>query len=376
MPVEFLGIAATNDGSEIGARSGPAFDPDYTLRLARAHRDHGWDRVLTAYSSGSPDPAQAATYILDHVDDLQLLVAHRPNLSIPTFAAKTFATMDQIGGGRVTVHVITGGNQHEQAREGDRLSKDDRYVRTREYMQILKRAWTETTPWDFAGEHYAFEDFVLDVRARQEPRIRLSFGGSSDAAYAVGGAEADIYALWGEPLADTAQQIATVHAAARAAGRTEMPRIQVAFRPILGVTEEAAWEKAYATVARIEERTQGGTKPLTNRHRLQDPENAGSQRLLAVAERGERFDRALWTVTAKATGGGGNSTALVGTPETVAAALLDYWDLGVDILSARGYDLLADAEEFGREVIPLVREGVARREGEGRPRGIGTLTAA
>ncbi|MEJ2889888.1 LLM class flavin-dependent oxidoreductase [Actinomycetospora aeridis] len=376
MPVEFLGIAATNDGSEIAPRSGPAFDPDYTLRLARAHRDNGWDRVLTAYSSGSPDPAQAATYILDHVEGLQLLVAHRPNLSIPTFAAKTFATMDQIGGGRVTVHVITGGNQHEQAREGDRLSKDARYARTREYMQILKRAWTETTPWDFAGEHYAFEDFALDVRAAQQPRIRLSFGGSSDAAYAVGGAEADIYALWGEPLAGTAEQIATVHAAARAAGRTEMPRIQVAFRPILGATEEAAWEKAYATVARIEERTQGGTQPLTNRHRLTNPENAGSQRLLAVAERGERFDRALWTVTAKATGGGGNSTALVGTPETVAAALLDYWDLGVDILSARGYDLLADAEEFGREVIPLVRAGVAQREAEGRPRGIETLSAA
>jgi alkanesulfonate monooxygenase len=106
------------------------------------------------------------------------------------------------------------------------------------------------------------------------------------------------------------------------------------------------------------------------------PENAGSQRLLAVAERGERFDRALWTVTARATGGGGNSTALVGTPETVAAALLDYWDLGVDILSARGYDLLADAEEFGREVIPLVRAEVARREAEGRPRGVGTLPAA
>ena len=28
MPVEFLGIAATNDGSEITARSGPAVDPD------------------------------------------------------------------------------------------------------------------------------------------------------------------------------------------------------------------------------------------------------------------------------------------------------------------------------------------------------------
>ena len=60
MPVEFLGIAATNDGSEITARSGASFDKDYTLRLARAHEEHGWDRVLFAYGSGSPDPDAAA----------------------------------------------------------------------------------------------------------------------------------------------------------------------------------------------------------------------------------------------------------------------------------------------------------------------------
>ena len=374
MPVEFLGIAATHDGSETTRRSGPAFDPDYTLRLARAHADHGWDRILTAYSSGGPDPAQIATFVLDHVEGLQLLVAHRPNLSIPTFAAKTFATMDQLSGGRVTVHIITGGNDHEQAREGDRLTKDERYGRTREYMQILRRAWARTDPWDYAGEHYAFEDFALD--ARPDRRIPLSFGGSSEAAYAVGGAEADVYALWGEPLADTARQIETVHAAARAAGRTTMPRIQVAFRPILGVTEEAAWDKARRTVAAIEYATEGATKTAADGQPRRGPENAGAQRLLAVAERGERFDRALWTVTAKASGGGGNSTALVGTPETVAAAVLDYWDLGVDIMSVRGYDLLADAEEFGREVIPLVRAAVARREAEGRPRGSETPRAA
>jgi alkanesulfonate monooxygenase len=52
----------------------------------------------------------------------------------------------------------------------------------------------------------------------------------------------------------------------------------------------------------------------------------------------------------------------VGTPETVAAALMDYYDLGVRILSARGYDLIGDAREFGREVIPLVRAEVARRD--------------
>ena len=72
---------------------------------------------------------------------------------------------------------------------------------------------------------------------------------------------------------------------------------------------------------------------------------------------------------AAATGGNGNSNALVGTPETVAAALLDYYDIGVDIMSARGYDILGDAIDFGRYVIPIVREEVAKRDAEGRPRG-------
>jgi alkanesulfonate monooxygenase len=364
MPVEFLGMGATNDGTETHPRSGPAFDKEFTLALARAHEESGWDRVLTAYGSGSPDPAQAAAYIADHTEHLQLLLAHRPNVSYPTFTAKTVATLDQISGGRLTLHVITGGNDHEQQREGDTLPKDRRYDRTREAIQIMKRAWTSREPFDFHGEHYDFTDFVLDVEPAQQPRPRISFGGSSPAAYRVGAQEADIYALWGEPLASTAEQIATITQLAEAAGRPA-PTFQVAFRPILGRTEEQAWEKAHATVAAIRERTKGGSAQLTRRHKLTDPENAGSQRLLAAAEQGERHDRALWTVTAQATGGAGNSTALVGTPETVAAALLDYYDLGVRILSARGYDLLEDAEEFGREVIPLVRAEVARRDAAG-----------
>jgi alkanesulfonate monooxygenase len=362
MPVEFLGIGATHDGTEARPRSGPAFDKEFTLALARAHEDSGWDRVLTAYGSGSPDPAQAAAYIADHTERLQLLLAHRPNVSHPTFTAKTVATLDQISDGRLTLHVITGGNDHEQRREGDTLPKDRRYDRTREAIQILKKAWTSREPFDFHGEHYDFSDFVLDVEPAQKPRPRISFGGSSPAAYRVGAEEADIYALWGEPLAGTAEQIRTITELAAAAGRPA-PTFQVAFRPILGRTEEEAWEKAHATVARIRGRTTGGQQ-LTRRHKLTAPENAGSQRLLAVAEQGERHDRALWTVTAAATGGAGNSTALVGTPETVAAALLDYYDLGVRILSARGYDLLEDAREFGREVIPLVRAEVARRDAE------------
>ena len=101
---------------------------------------------------------------------------------------------------------------------------------------------------------------------------------------------------------------------------------------------------------------------LSRRHPVTSPENAGSQRLLEIAAAGERYDDVLWTATAKATGGAGNSNALVGTPEDVARALLAYYDLGVRVISARGYDLLDDAIDFGRYVIPLVREGVAERD--------------
>ena len=291
MPVEFLGIAATSDGSEITARSGPVFDKDYTLRLARAHEENGWDRVLFAYGSGSPDPNIGAAYIASRTETLQLLLAHRPNVSYPTFAAKTFATVDQVSDGRVTVHFITGGTDHEQQREGDYLTKDERYERTRECMQIVKKAWTSREAFDYQGKHYKFADFVSDVFPVQQPRPRLSFGGSSPAAYQAGGAEADIYCLWGEPLARTAEQIESVRRAAKEAGRTDTPKIQAAFRPIIAPTETQAWEKAHDIVARIEARVQASGGAPTRRRPIKNPENTGSQRLIAIAEEGERFDR-------------------------------------------------------------------------------------
>jgi alkanesulfonate monooxygenase len=67
---------------------------------------------------------------------------------------------------------------------------------------------------------------------------------------------------------------------------------------------------------------------------------------------------------AAVTGAQGNSTGLVGTPEQVADALLDYYDLGVSTFLIRGFDPLDDAIGYGRDLLPLVRELVARRDAE------------
>ena len=63
-----------------------------------------------------------------------------------------------------------------------------------------------------------------------------------------------------------------------------------------------------------------------------------------------------------ATGAAGNSTALVGTPDQVAEALLDYYDLGVRTFLIRGFDPLPDALSYGRDLLPRVRALVAERE--------------
>ena len=186
--------------------------------------------------------------------------------------------------------------------------------------------------------------------------------GSAKSRTNVGGMRADVYALWGEPLAETAEQIASVRVSATAADRPEPPRIGVSFRPILGPTEELAWERAH----RVLETARANVESFRSSWRRVldggEPQNRGSQRLLASAARSELHDRALWTPLAAATGAAGNSTALVGTSETVAQALLEYVDIGVTTLLIRGYDPYDDAVDYGRCLLPLVHEEVARRE--------------
>ena len=365
MPVEFIGMISTRDQSEIRQTAGPVVDRDYVRRFSRAHEDAGFDRVLIGYSSSQPDGMQVAAYAAAHTERLGFLVAHRPGFVAPTLAARTLASLDQFTSGRAAVHIITGGSDSEQRRDGDYLTKDERYDRTDEYIDLLKLTWTSDAPFSYKGRYYQVEDSYAAVRSQQEPRIPVYFGGSSPAAYRVGGKQADVFALWGEPLKETAEQIAEVRAAAEAAGRTEPPKISVSFRPILGPTEELAWDRAHQILDTTRENVaafRGAWRRPTGGTDGAGPQNAGSQRLLAAAEKGELHDRALWTPLAAATGAAGNSTALVGTPETVAAAILDYIDIGVTTILIRGYDPYDDAIDYGRQLLPLVREEVAKRD--------------
>ena len=346
-----------NPGAEVPA----GVDPDYILDFARTHEDAGFDMVLTGYSSSTPDGFEVAGYAAAHTERLGYLIAHRPGFVAPTLAARKAATLDQLTNGRIALHIITGGNDVEQRQDGDWLHHDARYRRTDEYLSVMRRIWTEHEPFDHEGEFYRFQDAYSQARCRQRPHVPLFFGGASDIALDVASRRADLFALWGEPRASIAQRIADVKSRVAVAGRDPSEiRFSLSARPILADTEDKAWERAEQILSRIKQATAGRITPGVPTR----PQSEGAWRLLRFAAEGNVHDERLWMPIAAASGASGSTTCLVGTPRQVADSLLAYYDLGCSAFIIRGFDPLADAAEYGRELIPLVREGVSERRVE------------
>lgn len=361
MSVEFIGSLFTHDNSEIHPHKTPIVDRDYLRRIARAHEDGGFDTALIGYGSERADNIVIAGYAAAQTERMRFLIAYRPGFIAPTYAARIFASFDILTRGRLAINVVSGGSEAEMNRDGDYTTKEERYARTDEHLDIWKAIWSGREPLSHRGRFYRFDDLGAQVQPYQAGGIPIYFSGSSPEAIRVGAKHADNYMLFGEPLADTAAQIARIRDAAKAAGRSTPPAISASFRPILGATEELAWERARWVVERI---NSSGFRQGNSRRGKTLTE--GGRRLVAAAERGERHDRALFTATATAAGAFGNTTALVGTPETVAAAILDYIDIGVTSFLLRGYEPLKDAIDYGRHVIPLVRAELEHRRRTGR----------
>lgn len=354
MSIQLLGMIGHRLASETLAPSGPLFDKDYITRFAQAHEAAGFDRVLVGYWSDQPDGFLVTAHAAAQTSTLKFLLAHRPGFVSPTLAARKLATLDQLTGGRLAVHIISGGNDAEQRRDGDFLNKAQRYARTDEFLSVLRQSLSASEGFDHRGEYYQVENAFSAVKPLQ-PQLPIYFGGSSPEAIEVASRHADVFALWGEPLAAAAETVRTVRAAA--ARQQRQIRFNISFRPIIAATEKEAWEKAEYI------RETARAKLLASGHDfgLPKPQSAGAARLMAAADQGDRLDSRLWTGIAKLVQGGYNSTSLVGTPDQVSDALLEYYDLGIDSILMRGFDPLNDVIEYGKELIPLTREKAAAR---------------
>jgi alkanesulfonate monooxygenase len=344
MPV--LGLLNFTDESEIRSAA-DAFDTDYVSRMAQAFDRWGYHRVLIAQSAHSPDGMMVAANVAAQTERLGFMIAHRPGFVAPTLAARMLATLDRMSGGRVAVHIITATNDIETRADGDFLTKDVRYQRSREYVRLLRRMWADPACFNDEGEFYKLEG-ASSMVLPEAKTIPVYWGGASGLGLEFGGECADVYALAGSSVARVAELVGEVRKFADRHGRS--PKFLMSIRAVIAETDEAAWRRADSIVAAIEART-GRGPGLGSGSDASAARRVKEARLARTAD-----DPCLWGGVIEATGGKSHAMALVGSAETLARELRRYQAIGIDEVLLRGFDNETDAEAIGRDLIPLLAD--------------------
>ena len=139
------------------------FDADVLASTARVHEEADFDRVLIGYFTNAPDGFIVAAHVAASTERLGLLLAHRPGFVAPTLAARKLATLDQLSRGRAAVHIISGGSDADQARDGDFADHGVRYRRSAEYVRVLRQTWKARRPFDHDGEFYRVDGALSEI---------------------------------------------------------------------------------------------------------------------------------------------------------------------------------------------------------------------
>jgi len=345
MPARIIGMIGTQmEGVAVHLIKGK-ISSEWVIDFTRLHEQWNYDSVLVGYYASAAEGFAIALYAADHTERIKFLIAHRPGSVAPALAARQIATFDQLTQGRMSLHVIAGTSDADQASEGDFLPKDDRYRRAGEYLDVIRGIWTSDRPFDHRGEFYRVDGAYSDIKPYQQPYPQLFFGGSSDGALKMGAEHCDVFAIFGEPLAETRARVDDFRRRTAAFGRRA--GFNMSLRPIMAETEGAAWDKAHALLADVERKTGEAPKPTNN----------SAERLLGYAARGDVHDERLWMGIARATGAPGNTSCLVGTPDQIAAAVLEYYRLGIHSFLLRGFENPQDTVAIGRELIPRIKAG-------------------
>jgi alkanesulfonate monooxygenase len=317
---------------------------------AEALEAHGWDGALLGTSWGRPDTFTVATALAARTTSFKPLIAIRPGYWRPANFASAAATLDHLSRGRVLVNIVSG---HDgQAAYGDTEgAQADRYARTKEFLQIVRRLWTEDRV-TYQGEYFQVTDSSLELKPvatgeRRHPR--LYFGGASAAAEQVAATEADVQLFWGEPLDGVAERIDRLKQLSASLGREHAPlEFGLRVTTLIRDTTEQAWTDAEAKVAQMREA--GKRTPDHDWGRA-----TGQQRLLALAERGDVLDDNLYTAPGKVGGGGAGTTWLVGSAEDVAKSLRKYEALGISHFVLSDTPYLPEIKRQGDQLLPLLR---------------------
>lgn len=342
----FWFIPTHGDGRHLATTVGARpTDYPYLRQIAQAIDELGFAGALLPTGKFCDDAWIVASTLAAVTTRMKFLVAIRPGLMSPTLAARMTATLDRLSNGRLLINVVTGGDPHELAGDGVHLEHDARYDLTDEFLTVW-RGVLKGEHIDLDGEHLNIKDASLGIHSVQKPYPPLYFGGSSDAAHKIAAKHVDTYLTWGEPPQAVVEKIASVRKLAEAQGRTL--RFGIRLHVIVRETRQEAWDAAESLIKYVDDNAIAAAQQLYARM-----DSVGQQRMAAL-HNGSRsaleISPDLWAGVGLVRGGAG--TALVGDPDTIAARMREYAEVGVETFIMSGYPHLEEAYRVAELLFP------------------------
>jgi alkanesulfonate monooxygenase len=324
------------------APSLPLFD-----RVVQAAEAAGFEYMLVPVQTACWEAWISSALMVGRSKSIRMLVAARPSYINPVLLAKMIATFDQLSGGRICINLIAGQSEAENASEGIRWGKEERYEIMDEEVSILKALWTTRGPVDFDGKFYQLKGAQIRPYPLQTPHPRFYLGGGSKQAWEISAKHSDVHLFWGDTYERIRANMAEIRGMAAKHGRDNDIGFGMRLQVVCRSTEKEAWEFAHELVGHASEAQKAFVK-----ERFASSE--ANRRVRELAASGETIEPHLWTGITQVRPGAG--IAVVGDPEQCADTLQKFIGLGCHSFCLSGYLHDEEAQRFGKWVMPILRE--------------------
>ena len=314
----------------------------YNKRLAQRAEQIGYDISLLAELNlndikGAEAPVlecwTTAAAIASVTEKLELMNAIRPGFRLPAITAKMAANIDHIAEGRFSLNIVSAWWEQEMREYGGAwVAHDERYKRTREFIEVMRGLWTEDE-FDYAGDYYRVEKAHLSPKPISRPYPTLYAGGESEEAKRMIASLCDGYLMHGDPVENVKPKVDDMERRRRELGLGPMTYGIAAY--VICRRNEREVQYEIGRITNVKD-TAGyfGFKDFTTQSQL---ERELSLRDYSVSNRGLR-------------------TGLTGTPEQIAERILEFREAGVEIFLMQMSPMMEEMERFAAEVMPLVEQ--------------------
>jgi len=265
-------------------------------------------------------------------------------LTHPLVVAKQAVTIDHISGGRYGLNIVCGWSKSEMDMFGaPMLPHDERYDYAGEWIDIVRRAWTEDKPFDYAGKYLKAQQAVSWPKPLRQPMPPLMNAGGSPRGKRFCAEHCDIAFVLLEPgnMASTRQRISDY----RSFAREEFGR------------DLKIWANGYV----VQAGTQAAADDALHRYAITYGDDVAVENLaqeLGVASllpSREAYETFKFHFKA-----GAGGYPLVGTADSIADTLRALSDAGLDGILLSWLDYAAGLATWNRDVAPLLRDAGLR----------------